>query len=445
MKKQILLYLAFLIFALTLHAQVSIIPKPNELKINTGNCSLKKGVNFKVIRGDEPTKMLQKQVIDYLAFRNIPNSNSASTVLSINLLQNKPGDTVITDAYTLSITPSNIAIVSRTNSGLFYGLQSLYQLINSDTFNVVPCLEIKDQPALAYRGFQLDVCQHFFGIDVIKKYLDAISKLKFNQFVWKLADEQYFRIELKSNPKLTETENESETDNEEAKQFYTQEEIKQVVQYARERFINVIPEINFAQITAADDTSFQSKKNMLDEVFALFPSKYFNISNPIFVSDEIEDYIRASGRKMISIDDEFTKANIVLSYKNTGIGISASKRGTEVIMAPRNFCALDNYQDWDDSKLSKTMLYLPLDKIYKFNATDKAKQNILGSQANVDTKFIDNENKLTLQVYPRIFALAECFWTQKNKRKSFKDFSLRLEKIGYPGQITEKINLVKFK
>jgi hexosaminidase len=114
-------------------------------------------------------------------------------------------------------------------------------------------------------------------------------------------------------------------------------------------------------------------------------------------------------------------------------------------MAPRNFCALDNYQDWDDSKLSKTMLYLPLDKIYKFNATDKAKRNILGSQANVDTKFIDNENKLTNQVYPRIFALAECFWTQKNKRKSFKDFSLRLEKIGYPGQITEKINLVKFK
>jgi len=439
MKHQPLFLLALSFFlSCSSFSQIAIIPKPNDIKITEGTCSLKKSVNFKVIRGDEATKSIQKQIADFLSQRNIAVSTTAATTLSINLLQNKTGDTIIADAYTLSITTNNIAITSRTNAGLFYGFQSLYQLINTDTLNVVHCLEIKDQPLLSFRGFELDVCQHFFKTDVIKKYIDAISKLKLNQFTWKLADEQAWRISTKNAAKLLDTDS---TENE----FYTQDEIKQVVQYAKERFINVIPEINFAKVIQSEDTSFQFKKNILDEVFALFPSKYFNVDEPLFVTDEIAAYIKSTGRKIISKDAATSKGDVVLSFKNTSVGINAARNGIEVIMAPHNLCSLDNYQDWDDSKLSKSMLYLPLDKVYKFNAVAKSKQHIIGSQANINTKFIATETKLSQQVYPRIFALAETFWTSKNNRKSFKDFSVRLEKIGYPGQITEKINLVKFK
>lgn len=449
--KKIKLTLLFIIlfFCVNIFAQINIIPKPNNIKINDGICSLKKGVNFKIIRGDEPTRNIQKQVNDFLSRRNIPIITSANTtVLSINLLQNKAGDTIINDAYTLSITNNNIAIVSRTNAGLFYGLQSLYQLIESDTTNVVPCVEIKDEPAYAYRGFELDVCQHFFGVDVIKKYIDAISKLKMNQFILKLADEKAWRLEIKNNSKLLATDTENDSENQ--YQFYKQDDIKQIIQFAKERFVNIIPEINFGQIITSEDTTFQYKKNIIDEIFTLFPSKYLNVDESIFITQEVEDYLKASGKIIISKDDILFKNSIMLSFKNTKNGSTAASSGNDVIMAPHNLCSLDNYQDWDDSKLSKSMLFLPLDKIYKFDPIakikdSKTKAHIIGAQANVNTKFMTNEGKLIRQVYPRIFALAECFWTNNKNKKHYKDFSIRLEKIGYPGQITDKINLVKFK
>lgn len=102
--------------------------------------------------------------------------------------------------------------------------------------------------------------------------------------------------------------------------------------------------------------------------------------------------------------------------------------GFPEIMSPKNLCSLDNYPNWDDSKLSKSMTFLPIDKVYAFDPIAKIKdaktqQNILGAQANVDTKFLNNPAKLAYNIYPRIYALAECFWTKKSNKTSFKDFS----------------------
>ncbi len=449
MKYKILFFFASLLFTINSNAQITIIPKPNDIKINDGNCSFKNGINFKIIRGDEPTRVIQKQVNDFLSQRKIPVITSANaTILSINLLQNKPGDTIVNDAYTLSITKNNIAIVSQTNAGLFYGLQSLYQLMEFDSTNIIPCVEIKDKPAYTFRGFQLDICDHFFNIEVIKKHIDAISKLKMNQFIWKLADEQSWRFEIKNNSTLIPTN--AEIDSESSYQYYKQEEIRQVIQFAKERHVNIIPQINLKLITMSEDTSFQYKKNIMDEIFSLFSSKYLNVDESIFITQEVKNYLKTSGKIIVSKDEKLFKNSILLSFKNSKIGLAAASSGTDVIMAPHNLCSLDNYQDWEDSKLSKSMLFLPLDKTYKFDPIEKvknskAKKNIIGAQANVNTRFITNEVKLISQIYPRIFALAECFWTNKNNKKSYKDFYTRLEKIGYPGQITNKINLVKFK
>lgn len=448
-QKKLFLFISILFLAFTTNAQINIIPKPNNIKINEGICTLKKGINLKIIRGDEPTRIIQKQVTDFLIQKNIPLLTATnSTILSINLLQNKPSDTILNDAYTLSVTKNNIAIVSQTNAGLFYGLQSLYQLIESDSNRIIPCVEIKDEPVFSFRGFQLDVCQHFFDADVIKKYIDATSRLKINQFILKLANEQAWRLEIKNDSSLTATD--AEKDSETTYQFYKQDEIKQIIQYAKERFVNIIPEINFGQIISSEDTTFQYKKNIMDEILSLFPSKYLNVDDPIFITQEVEDYLKASGKIIISKDEPIFKNSAVLSFKNTKTGLAAANSGNDVVIAPHNLCSLDNYQDWDDSKLSKTMLFLPMDKIYKFNPiakikSSKTKEHIIGAQANVNTKFIKNEAILSRQIYPRIFALAECFWTNKNNKKSYKDFYNRLEKIGYPGQITGKINMVKFK
>ena len=432
--------LLLLLFNLKSNAQ-NIIPKPNDIKLTEGKFSFVKGLDIKIIRGDEGTKIVNQQINDYFKRNKIPVIGSSSSVITINLLKE---NTITNDGYELNITPNTVTIVSSSNAGLFYGMQSLLQLINADTLKTLACMQIKDAPAFAYRGFQLDACHHFFKMDVIKQQLDAISKLKLNRFIWTLSNEQTWRIESKKNPKLLDSMDIADSE------FYTQDEIKQIVQYAKERFIIVIPELNFTSSSFLDDTAFQYKKNVMDEVLSLFPSTYIAIGNQSFYAKDAETYLKTKGRKIIHTDNSSSKDDIILSYKNTTLGINAAKKGNDVIMAPHNLTALDNYQDWDDSKQSKSMLFLPLDKVYSFNPLakikdDKIMQHIIGATATLDTKFVTNEGKLSNQLYPRIYALAECFWTKNANKKNFKEFNARLEKIGYPGQITEKINLVKFK
>lgn len=136
--------------------------------------------------------------------------------------------------------------------------------MKSDSVKSIPCLEIKDIPAYAYRGKHLDVVHNFFGIDDIKQYLDAMAKLKLNQFHWQLADAKKWRLELESDTSLTDKEN-----------YYTQEQIKDVVKYAQERFINIVPEVKFPVGT---DSLYDIKK-ITDEVTALFPGNCLHAGN----------------------------------------------------------------------------------------------------------------------------------------------------------------------
>lgn len=441
MKNLLIVLMALLLIHLNSNAQINIIPKPNEIKITEGKFAYAKGVDVKVIRGDEATKIVNQQIIDFLKRNKVPIVSFSPNIISINLLKE---NTIPNDGYEMNISPNAITISSSSSAGLFYGVQSLIQLINTDTLKSLTCMKIKDEPAFANRGLQLDVAHTFFKTDIIKEYIEAISKLKFNQFIWKLADEQTWRIESKKYPKITEVGTANSAG------FYTQDDIKQVLQFAKEHFITVIPEIDLTSAVFFDDTTFQYKKNIIDEMGTLFPSGLIQISKPAFYANEAEAYIKSKGKKVIHIDNASAKDDIVVSFKNLTVGINAAKKDNDVIMAPHNFCSLDNYPDWDDPKLSKSMLYLPIDKVYSFDPLakikeEKIKQHIIGVRANIDTKFINNENKLSRQVYPRIFALAECFWTKKANKSSFKEFSIRLENIGYPGQITEKINMVKFK
>lgn len=416
-------------------AQTNIIPKPNSVQLKEGTFSFKNGVDIKVIRGDNPTKLLQQQLTDFIKSKKISIVQFSKIIVSINLQLPKPGESA-SEAYALTVAPNAISITSTSNAGLFYGMQSLFQLMKADTVVTIPCVEIADEPVFSYRGMHLDVSRHFFGIDVIKQYLDVMAKLKLNQFHWHLTDDQGWRIEIKKYPKLTSIGGcRTEKDNSTYCGFYTQEEIKEIVQYANERFITIIPEIDVPghssaiiasypelgcyrqeinvpntfgikeDILCPSDSTFQFLKDVFDEVCILFPSKNIHIGGDevptkhwteseaaktfckqqsIDISklsshflNEIENYLATKGRKCIGwgevMEDDISKDITVMSWRNNKAGIAASKRGNDVIMTPRTFCYFDYFQDWDETKDAIYMTYLPMSKVYSFNPLTKIK------------------------------------------------------------------------
>lgn len=235
------------------------------------------------------------------------------------------------EAYKLSVTPQLIKITASTPNGFYYGLQTLYQLMPPEIFGKekarnaewsVPCVEIEDAPQFKYRGAMLDPCRHFASVDYIKKFIDVLAAHKMNTFHWHLTDDQGWRIEIKKYPKLTEIGSQrSETmvdyfythypfkyDGKPHGGFYTQEEIKDVVAYAKSKYITVIPEIElpghalaaiasypelsctpdstyevcklwgvFDQVFCPTDTFFHFMEGVMDEVVELFPSSYIHI------------------------------------------------------------------------------------------------------------------------------------------------------------------------
>lgn len=262
-----------------------------------------------------------------------------SKISGIDLSQNKgkgkkieftiaPTAEIGTEGYLLNVTPAEVRITANTNEGLIYGIQSLFQVLPQVRTNAIlkiPCMQIKDYPRFKWRGMHLDVSRHFFTADMVKEYIELLAYYKMNTFHWHLVDDQGWRIEIKKYPKLTEIGAWRVNQNDkvwskrpQAKEgekatyggFYTQEEIKEIVQFATQRGVNIVPEIEMpghvasaiaaypelscAQefqlpLTGGDYTNmssnycpgnedvFQFNEDILTEVMALFPSKYIHI------------------------------------------------------------------------------------------------------------------------------------------------------------------------
>ncbi len=337
--------------------------------------------------------------------RNLKNS----IVLSLNFKGKLPAE-----GYELHVTPNNITINGRY-SGMFYGIQTLIQLIQkskSPGYAIVPCATIKDYPRFGYRGMHLDVSRHFFDVDFIKKYLDVMAAYKLNNFHWHLTDDQGWRIEIKKYPKLTEIGSQrAQTkigrvhgvdsdlyDNTPYGGFYTQEQIAEVVAYATDRYINIVPEIEMPGHSMAalaaypemscdpakeykvfenwgdskeafcpNDVTFKMLHEILYEVMELFPGKYIHIGGDevnkdawkksdfcrqlivdqslrdenglqsYFISN-IEKFVNSQGRSIIGWD-EILEGGLapnatVMSWRGEAGGIAAAQMGHDVIMTP---------------------------------------------------------------------------------------------------------------
>ncbi len=349
------------------------------------------------------------------------------------------------EGYELSIDPSSVEISAAHPAGLFYGLQTLLQLMPADVFAdqpssksvdhiALPCLRIVDKPRYSWRGFMLDCCRHFFPKEFIKKCLDLMALHKLNRFHWHLTEDQGWRIEIKKYPELTRIGAfRTEVAGNRSGGFYTQDDVRDIVAYAAERHIMVIPEIEMpGHSTAAiaaypelsctggpfevspqwgvfkdvycvgNDHTLEFLENVLDEVISLFPSPYLHIGGDecpkerweacprcrarmaaeglkdgvelqSWFTRRIEAFLTSRNRQLIGWDEilegGLAPRATVQSWRGKDGGIAAARQGHDVIMSPTSHCYFDYYQGRPEFEPLAIGGDLPLSYVYTFEPT----------------------------------------------------------------------------
>ncbi len=308
---------------------VNIIPEPVSLSVQAGHFNIDN--NTSIIYNEREGGLRQAA-----NFFNAFIKNVSGYILQLNVkkeksifLEIKKTAKIGDEGYLLNVSPAAIRIIANTKAGIVYGMQSLFQTLPQIRTNAdleVPCLEITDYPRFKWRGMHLDVCRHFFSPDMIKEYIDLMAAYKFNTFHWHLTDDQGWRIEIKKYPKLTSvgawradrtgvpwSECQPTRPGEESNYggYYTQKQIRDIVSYAKERNITIVPEIEMPGHSAAaiaaypwlsctqqpqstitggvyptgvqsvydvsNDSVFTFLENVLKEVMGLFPSRYIHV------------------------------------------------------------------------------------------------------------------------------------------------------------------------
>lgn len=332
---------------------IQIIPYPNHVVEKEGTFTIPK--QFAIFCTDDAmqtAQFLQQEVFTQASVQSKKSLKNAKTGIVLELTNN--ADPRQEERYQLIVSKQNIHIKASTNTGLFYGVQTLRQLIRD---NQIPCLEIEDTPRFSWRAYMLDVSRHFRTKAFVKQMLDEMALLKMNVFHWHLTDDQGWRIEIKKYPQLTEVgawRKDSQTggwnsdtfSGEKHGGFYTQEEIKEIVAYARERHITIVPEIDmpgharsaiasypwlgvtkqpvempvrFGKVgqdvyDVADPRVYQFLQDVLDEVMTLFPSEIIHIGG-----DEI-DYSQwkdaPSIQQLMEKENLATPADVQIYFTN---------------------------------------------------------------------------------------------------------------------------------
>jgi hexosaminidase len=347
------------------------------------------------------------------------------------------------EGYQLEVTSDQIVISYSDGAGAFYASQTLRQLLMQAKDNgQLPGMLIRDEPRFPHRGMHLDVGRHFFPPDFIKKYIDLLAMHKMNRFHWHLTEDQGWRIEIKRYPKLQSvaafrdetlighySDQPHQFDGKRYGGFYTQEEIREIVEYAQERFVTIIPEIDmpghtqallaaypelschgkpvkvatkwgvFENVLCPTDTTFRFLEGVLTEVMDLFPGPYIHIGgdecpktqweNSSFcqelmqregLADEnelqsyfnrrIDAFLTEHGKKLIGWDEilegGLSPNATVMSWRGTKGGREAAEAGHDVIMSPTSHCYFDYYQSNHPDEPLAIGGFLPLKKVYQY-------------------------------------------------------------------------------
>ena len=500
MRKGIISCLLFISFWLAgcqqrKEVEVQIIPQPQSSELSSGTYGLPRQAVFSTNLPEED----KKEFTEYLQaspFALQPEAEGTQkSVVSFTIIA-PVSDQESMESYQLSVTGKGISVVAPSAAGLFYGFQSLLQLAEQEadgTFSF-PLIEIKDSPRFSYRGLHLDVSRHFRTKEFLKKQLDAMARYKLNRFHWHLTDGAGWRLEIKRYPELTEqaayrpypnwkawwkggrkycTKDAPGADG----GYYTQEDAREIVEYARQRHITVIPEIEMpghseevlavfphlscsgkpyvnSEVCIGNEDTFTFLQNVLLEVMEIFPSEYIHIGGdeanmdswkkcPLcqkrmkqegladvkelqsYLIHRIEKFLNEHDRQLLGWDEilqgGLAPRATVMSWRGEEGGIKAAKAGHDVIMTPGGFCYLDSYQDAPMTQPEAIGGYLTLEKVYSYDPipevlTKEGADYIQGVQANVWAEYITTAEHMEYMVYPRLLALAEVAWTQPDKK-----------------------------
>ena len=466
--------------------ELFIIPKPKESRILSSYFNLD---NFHIYADNNSISTAKQLVseLNKLDYSSDSISLFENPILdhSINLLI----DSTISkhsEYYDLVINKNFILIKGSDREGLIHGVYSLIQLIpRSSGVNdsKLACVKINDYPKFKWRGLLLDCCRHFMSIDFVKRYIDLLAYHKMNILHWHLTEDQGWRIEIDKYPKLTDVGAwRKEKDGSIYGGFYTKEQIKEVVDYAYKRGVNIVPEIElpghsvaalaaypeysctggpfevekdwgvFKDIyCAGNDSTFVFLENVLDEIIELFPSKYIHIGGdeaPKYrwencskckkrIQDEniqdthelqsyfiqrIENYISGKGKKLIGWDEilEGGLANdaTVQSWRGFEGALEAVKTGHDAIVSPTSHA----YFDYDLDAID-------LEKVYNFDPipidvpSDKLK-HIIGGECNMWSERAP-QNTVDSKVFPRLLAMSEVLWDYP----TIRDYNLFYERV----------------
>lgn len=402
------------------------------------------------------------------------------------------------EAYRLNVSKKTVTIDGATHAGVFYGMQTVMKslpIVKGEKQVLLPAVEIADAPRFAYRAFMIDCGRHFFSVDYLKKLIDIFAMHNINYFHWHLTEDQGWRIEIKKYPLLTEIGSKrtgtitapqsGEYDNVPVSGYYTQEEAREIVRYAAERYITVIPEIDMpghmqAALASYNDLgctggpyevcrhfgvikevmcagkpqTLQFAKDVINEIMDIFPSPYIHIGGDecpkerwkecercqakiaelglknidghskeeqlqTWFMDEVAKEIRARGRKMIGWDEILegtpSKDVTVIGWTSPKATVRAAKAGHPAVIAPIQHFYFSNVG------LNKITGIPSIERVYNLEPyqdglTPAEQQNVIGAEGCIWTEWVKDAKKMEWELLPRLAALCEVQWTQKEQR-----------------------------
>lgn len=476
--------------------EISLVPKPQSLKLSEAKpfiWTTKTSIYYTEDLKQEAA-YLQDLFQSGLGSKNEAETLSAErqkdrgVVLKLGYISENP------EAYQLSINSQRILIEGASPAGVMRAIQSLRQLLIPEFFEknkrerwAIPSLEITDYPAFKHRGMLLDVCRHFFDVETVKKYIDLLALYKMNVLHLHLTEDQGWRMESEKWPKLNSISSwRIEEDGSRYGGYYTKDQLKQLVAYAAERHIRIIPEIElpghsqaalaaypqfsclgakadikvvndwgvFKEIyCAGNDSTFLFLQSILEEVMEIFPSEYIHIGGdeaPKFrwencakcqhrmqnevLHDEhelqsyfiqrIEKFLNKNGRKLIGWDE-------ILEGGLSANATVQSWRGIEGGIAAARSGHYAIMSPTSHCYLDYGLERIDLQKIYNFDPipeelSPEERAYILGAECNMWTEHVPNAENLDYKVNPRMQGLAEVLWTYPQQR-DFSEFFDRMQ------------------
>ena len=393
-------------------------------------------------------------VVEDAAFTEIAEDFRSQIVLSTGYSLSGNGEKIVLrkvqglgkEAYRLDVAPGGVVIQASEVNGAFYGLQTLLQLLPEKVYSPVrvkgvkwaaPACHIEDEPAFWYRGLLFDSGRFFFPKEEVMKFIDLMAIYKQNMFHWHLTEDQGWRIQIDKYPRLTEV---GAWRKETAWHsgigngiphggYYTKEDIREVVEYARKRCVTVIPEVEipghstaaiaaypelscfperkyevetrwgiWKNLYAPTATTFRFLEDVFTELFELFPSPYYHIGGDeapkdvykeskycqdlmkvlgieseeelqTFFVKRMGDFLRKHGKTVIGwdeiLDGGALEDPIAMSYRGHAPAVKGIKRGIRVILTPNRWCYLDNQQEDQPDSVAQE-IFMPLKKVYNY-------------------------------------------------------------------------------